>query len=396
MKIAIYYNHYNTLGHSTRILSLIKGIKRDIPKSRIILFEGGRTASMLPLEKYAKVYTLPHSVDKKGFFIEERRAFYKKMVASGAMETMMKARLGMMRSALRDFKPDVFMTEYFPFGQEFWTFEMPALLREIKSSSRCKIVGSCGYLSHIEKTHEYIQEFYDWLFVHSPRDFALKHVEQFSGEMARGLRRVLTDFKGKIQFTGFVLDEPRPVDPGRLRARYLCNGCSRMIFVSRGGGIVNKEILVSSILLAQRRPEYFFVVCCGPATSEAELRGYEKIARGARNVKLVHFMKPELFDRHLAAADVSVSMSGYNTSLKLMYFKKRAVLVPFYTTEQRWRAEMLAQYLPASVLPEQDVTVRRLEQAVEKVLQLSVPKKTVPRKWFTGVEETTRRLKCLL
>jgi predicted glycosyltransferase len=396
LKIAIYYNHYNTLGHSTRIFALIKGIKRAFPRCRIVLFEGGRTASLLPLQKYAKVYTLPYSIDKKGFFIEERRAFYKKMVASGTMDKMLKERLGMMRSVLRDFKPDIFMTEYFPFGQEFWTFEMPILLREIKSTTHCKIVGSCGYLSYIDKSYEYIQEFYDQLFVHSPRDFALKPVARFPENMASGLRRVLADFKDRIQFTGFVLDEPRVVGIKEFKARCLRGKFSRMVFVSRGGGIVNKEILLSALFLARKRKDELFFVCCGPATSKAEMKEYDKIARGQKNVKLAHAMEPDLFNQYFAAADVCVNMSGYNTSLKLMYFQKRAVVVPFYTTEQRWRADLLTHYLPVVILPEQEMTVGRLDQALEAALQVPVPKSAVPKSWFKGVDETTRSLKCLL
>ncbi len=396
MKFAIYYNHYNTLGHSTRVLGLVKAIKRDIPGSRILLLEGGRTPEILGLKTYARVRVIPHSMDKKGLFMEENRNIYKGMISSPAIDKMLKARRVMVRRALDRFKPDVFITEYFPLGQEFWTFELPSLLEYVKGELGCKIVGSAGYLSYTEGTHRHIRDFYDAVFVHSPRAFALAHVKYFSRPMALGLGAVLKDFKDRIHFTGFVSDRSGGAWQGAsLRRLYTGRGFKKLVFVSRGGGIVNKEILVSSIMAARKKKDWFFTVCCGPATSRKDLVAYQGLARGMDNVRIIHALPADVFDQHLAAADLNVSMSGYNTSVKLMYLRKRSVLVPYASTEQRYRAELLREYIPAVYVQDKDVTVGRLCAAMDEALALPRPRKRVPAHWFDGAGQTAGMLACL-
>jgi predicted glycosyltransferase len=388
MKIAVYYNHYGTLGHSTRIAALLKGIKTRFPSSRIVLFEGGKTSSLLQLSGYAQAYHLPFSPGEKGLWVEENRPLYDRLVASGKFEVMRQRRESLICSVLKDFKPDIFMTEFFPFGREFWTFEIRRILQFVKSSLSCQVVGSTGYLCCTDNTYEDVRAYYDRLFVHSPEIFALKHVRYALGGQAQGLARVLRDFKSKICYTGFVLDGVQKDEGRTLRVTLTRQKFKRLIFSSRGGGMVNSSLIRATLLSARGNRGDYYVICTGPATSSQDMADFKRSARGLENVGLFKTMAPEIFDRYLSAADICVGMSGYNTSVRLLYYRKRAVLVPFHTSEQRARAALLKEYLPVKVMAEDHLTGSRLSQAINDVFRVPFPAPQLPISSFDGVKET--------
>ena len=100
---------------------------------------------------------------------------------------------------------------------------------------------------------------------------------------------------------------------------------------------------------------------------------------------------------YINAADLSVSMSGYNTSVQLLYFKKRAIVIPShedpetakgYCSEQVGRAKLLNDYLHTRVLTYDSFTPRMLAQAVEKKLKEKDKAFEFSPSWFSGNELT--------
>lgn len=397
LRIVFYYNHYNTLGHSTRVFSLVKGLKKYFKtKIKIVVLQGGKRQSVFPFADYSRRYILPYSIDKKGLFIEENTRIYKAMISSGKLDGMFKKRMSFMRNILDEFKPNIFITEYFPFGQEFWTFEVPHLLKYLKDNFVCKIIGSCGYLSYIDNTYEYIKKFYDFLFIHSPQEFLKDYNLYLHKTGIEGLDKVFDDFSNKIQFTGFVRDDFKTNEFKSIRTKYQNLRQNKLILVSRGGGIVNKKIIIVPILLAKRNSDLFFVICCGPATTLREFQEYKKISQGIKNLKLVKSLTPAHFCSYLKAADLSINMAGYNTTVKLLYYGKKTILIPYYTTEQRWRADVVEKHLPSRIIQEQELSVISLERNVRELLEENNKSAKIDRNWFSGVSNTVKTLKCLI
>lgn len=388
MKIAIYYNNVDTLGHATRLLALLKGIKENIPRCRIVLLAGDVVPMFLPLRDYAEVVMLPYGADWKGNIKGETRKL------SNQIGHMFRERFARVRSVLKGFHPDIFLVDHFPFGQGPWFLEMPFILDYVKDELGCKVFGSAGYLNYAERLYENVDHYFDRILVHTPRPLALTYMKHLDDRSAGELTRVVRAFKDKIDFTGFVFDRPESLAAGRLRDERWKKGFEKMVLVSRGGGVWNDRIIVSALLAARKKKEWWFIVCCGPATGAKEMRMYNELARGAGNVKLVHFLPPEDFDRYLAAADIGVSLTGYNAALKLLFFRKRAVLVPHDISEQIWRAKLLSNYIPAVILTSKNATADRLVAAMEAVLKKTVPRKKMPADWFEGASQTAGILAC--
>jgi predicted glycosyltransferase len=399
LHIIFYFNHYNTLGHSIRVFSLVKGLKEYFKeKIKIIVLQGGKRQYILPFTKYARLYILPYSIDKRGLFIEESINIYKKMISSGKIDNMLKERLSFIKNIIDKFRPNIFITEYFPFGQEFWTFEMPYILRYLKDNFDCKIVGSSGYLSWITNTYDYIKEFYDFLFIHSPIEFCKDYHLYLPERGSLELDRVLTEFANKIYFTNFVLEKTKTNDCKIKRDRYLGSGQRKLILVSRGGGILNIKILLTSIITAKRNQDLFFLIACGPATTVKEFTEYNKLAKGINNVKIIKVIAPTIFDSYLKAADLNVNMAGYNTTVRLLYYGKKSILVPYHkSTEQIWRADLAKKYLPSRIILEKDLNIAILEKNIWELLEdknnYSVK---IDRDWFSGVFNTIQKLRCLI
>lgn len=396
-RLIFYYNHYNTLGHSTRVFSLVAGLKRHYrDKIDIAVLQGGRRQPLLPLDKYAKVFLLPYSMDRRGLFVEEHEHFYQKMIIHKRLDSMLRQRLRVIRKVINDYKPDLFISEYFPFGKEFWTFEVPHILEYLKENFKCKIVSSSGYLSCIENTYQCIRDYYDMLLIHSPQDFAKDYPLYLHKNGVSQIRRVFDEFSDKIKFTGFVLDEPRNDSSRYLRKIHLGSRYKHLVLVSRGGGIVNKKIIIASMLAAKKLKNTCFIICCGPATTEKEFSQYMSISKSVHNITLRKEIPIEQFGAYLEACDLSISMAGYNTTVKLLYYGKKSILVPFETYEQLWRAELVSRYLPVRIIKEEKLSASQLTDAIGQLLEERVFIRSDNRDWFSGVAQTISILKCVV
>lgn len=393
LRIAFYFNHYNTLGHSTRIYSLVKGLKASLKKVDILVLQGGKEQQVFPFDNHARLLLLPYSLDKRGLLLEENRRVYKKIIADGQLEKMLKVRLSLIKKALLKFQPDIFITEYFPFGQEFWTIEVPPLLRFLKRNLKCKIISSTGYLSWSVNLYEHVAEFYDSLLIHSPQAFSHEYHSYLHGDGAREVDRVFRDFFRKIYFTGFVAEIPTIKKPPAASVSSFVSRFKKFMLVSRGGGIVNKKIILTSILAAKRNKRYALLVSCGPATPPSEFNAYRRLADGVDNLMLIDFLPPDLFTHLLQKAQLCINMAGYNTTTKILFYGKKCILIPFHTSEQKWRAKMIHRYVPSRIIEEDALTVERLEKSILELMRDDNAATRLPEEWFNGTEKSIDLIK---
>ena len=80
------------------------------------------------------------------------------------------------------------------------------------------------------------------------------------------------------------------------------------------------------------------------------------------------------FMSYLTAADLSVSMGGYNTSMNILAANVPALIWPFTENqEQRMRAESLARKAAVRVLEDQDLAPQSLAGIMEHMILQSKP-----------------------
>ncbi|MCF7873779.1 MAG: hypothetical protein K9M00_03000 [Candidatus Omnitrophica bacterium] len=397
IKLVFYFSHYNTLGHSTRVFSLVKGLKEYFGKNiKILVLQSGKKQNILPFGRYAKVDIMPYAIDKKGLFIEQKESIYNKFIENSKVKVMLKERLRFMKKKIKTFQPNLFISEYFPFGQEFWTFELPYLLEYLKNEIGCKIVASSGYLNYSNFTYENIKKYYDYLLIHSPKVFCQGYLKYLHKKAVIELDNVFDDFSDKISFTGFIFNDNQRKAVISQKNKLLKNKYEKLILVSRGGGIVNKKIILTALLTAKRNKNLFFLVSTGPATTVNEFRQYKKIAKKIKNAKLKKVINPREFDFYLKACDLSVNMSGYNTIARLLYYRKKTIIVPYYTSEQRWRADLAKNYIPSEIILRKELNPTNLEEAIANLLKGSKKTLKVKQSWFKGMPNTIDKIKWIV
>lgn len=189
----------------------------------------------------------------------------------------------------------------------------------------------------------------------------------------------------KTTFCGYLGPPPPTLPPGVVRARLGATDAPLAVVTVGGGG--DGAALIRAYLDAVRggRPAGLVsYVVTGPMMGAAERAELEAAAVGVPGVTLVPFCA-DLVD-YLRAADVVVTMGGYNAVCEAVGVGKRPVVVPRSpgAGEQEIRARRFADLGLVTMLHPSDLGPDRLRRAVETELERGT---TPPRRLdFGGAE----------
>ena len=254
-------------------------------------------------------------------------------------------------------KPDVIITELFPFGRRILRAEFLTLLTAAKSRKKpCLVLSSIRDIlappskpAKAEKTDQIIKQFYDGVLVHSdPITTPLSQSWPVSG--------MLTD---KLHYTGYVAPAPAGLHPDKLG--------KDEIIVSAGGGSVGAALFECAVQAAHLNPALKWRMLIGGADPGAEIARLQGMAIGS-GLK-IEPARPD-FRQLLHHAAASVSMCGYNTALDLLQAGTPSVFIPFDDggeVEQTLRAVSLAKHPSFAVVPNKDLTPQALLEAIQSV-----------------------------
>jgi predicted glycosyltransferase len=257
-------------------------------------------------------------------------------------------------------RPDVLLTETFPFGRRSLAFELLPLVEAararrilVAASVRDILVGKDDpakerWMAETARAH------YDLVLVHSdPAIVRLEASFPFAADVADLLR-----------YTGYVHEPRADAPPPGV-------GVDEVV-VSCGGGPVGTRLLEAALgarKLSRRARDATWRLLVGHGHDDGLLSG---LAGRAGEGFVVEPARPD-FPRLLAHARLSVSQAGYNTVLDVLAAGCPAVLVPFAEgkeTEQTVRARLVAQAGHAVALPEVDLEPASLAAACDVALAL--------------------------
>lgn len=237
-------------------------------------------------------------------------------------ETWHRARRDLLIDAFGRARPDVLITETFPFGRRLLEFELLALLEEARRAvPQPKIVASVrDVLQRPRKDARAAamvaraRAFYDAVIVHG--DPGVLRLEQSFPETA--------EIASRCVYTGYICAEmPR------------LSGVRREILVSAGGGAAGRALIAAALeARAHVRASAPWIVVTGPLSERPE---------PVDGVTVVQSL-PD-FRARLASAAVSISQAGYNTLVESVKARTPAIVVPFETDreqEQAMRAKAFA------------------------------------------------------
>lgn len=400
-KVLVYFTHKESLGHSIRTLSIIRALTSlHGPKVKVSVFQAGKEQSYLGIPKNVDWFNLPDPFYSKLNFRSGTSQVFVPLYAN--------VRARFMLAKIKDIRPDIFVTEFFPFGREDCRFELLPILTHLKKQG-VRILASIGYPYIVRNNIDILIGhcgLYDKFFIHTPEGLEFKFLKDDIGNplLKAIYQKTFDHIRDRVVYTGYIM----PFNSLRIRSsdairKEIGSEGKKMVVISRGGGVRYPKIITHSIAALRhlQAKDYVFLVAAGPSTSPKEMKIFKDLAKKLpeRSLRLYRYLAD--LPSYIHAADVSVSMAGYNTSVPLLYFKKRSVLIPSredpetalgYCCEQISRARLMQTYLGSEVLDYHDATPREIAERIEKAATKKMPAKTreISAQWFTGAEKTAR------
>jgi predicted glycosyltransferase len=355
MKIVFYCQHVLGIGHFFRSLEICRALHRH----RVILVTGGPSIGV-ELPGHVREVRLPA--------LAMDREFKQLHAVPGVdLDAIRQLRRDRLMALFETETPDLFLVELYPFGRKAFRFEIDPLLEAMAEGRlpRCGVVCSVrdilvekeGAEKHEARAAALLNRFFDAVLVHAdPRLVRLE--ETFSR---------CHEVSVPMVYTGFVTPRPEPDAGRRLRAQLGLAEADRLIVASAGGGGVGAPLLAAvlgAFRLLQARRAARLEVFTGPFLPSGD---FEKLRRAAGERASVARFTPD-FLSYLAAADLSVSMAGYNTTMNLLAAAVPALVWPFrQNREQRARAQRLAALGALRLLADADLEPPRLAGLMEQM-----------------------------
>lgn len=339
---------------------------------------------------------LPPNLDTVKLPAVPKRRLYEGLPASGtpplAFKNVMFAREAIARAAVEAFAPDLVVVDHAPAGL---FRELAAALETLHAARpRPAIVllmrditfgpRQTRDLWRGEGVYDLLDRVYDRILVYGERSV-------FDPILEYGISPIAA---AKTSFCGYLRPPVPRRPPAAVRAELGIG--QRPLAVATVGGGADGGALLRTYLGAVREagaaaPASFVVT--GPLLGAADRAAIAALAAQAPATTLVPFT-PDLVD-YLHAADVVVTMGGYNAVCEAVVAGKRAIVVPRKAPEeQRIRAERFARRGLATFLHPETLTEETLWRAIARELNRGVsPSHRLP---FDGRERIVSELDAVL
>lgn len=380
MKIIFYCQYVWGMGHLFRSIE----VARALSDHEIILVVGGREVD-IELPEHVSLVRLP------GLYMDELFTTLIPEDPDKTIEDIQKKRQEILFSLCQTHKPNLFIIELYPFGRTIFGFELQPLLDSIQQGRFGKIKVVCSLRDILVEKRDpkafekrvlnQLNAHFDLLLIHSdPKIMPLD--ETFSR---------VNDIRIPIFYTGFVTRKVKPAAGKKLRRELAIGAQEKLIVASAGGGRSGYTLLRNVIEAAhlfsgpqQIRLEMF----TGPFRDDGEFKKLS--ANSTKGIRVRRFTKR--FLDYLSAADVSVSLAGYNTCMNLLVTRVPALVYPYLRQrEQPLRVEKIKHFLPIKMLQDKDLSPIPLGDHIQKMLGVSRPSDGVPLN-LDGAENSARYL----
>lgn len=371
MQVLIVVTHLLGTGHLRRAINLSQAFAAS--GHAVALVSGGFPVEVFDTTGVSFIQLPPLRSDGTNF---ARLLTADNIVAT---ESYLQAREFKITELAESLRPDIIITELFPFGRRILRREFLSLLEwaslqqkqkaPLVMSSVRDILAAPSSDQKVQQTESLIASHYDGVLVHS--DVSVTPLSA-SWPVSDQLERML-------YYTGYVTQSD---------SVYPVNGDAAEVVVSAGGGLVGRHIYECAAAAAPLSPQWHWRLLVGGKGSQAEIKRLTSLAAAANLV--VEPIQPN-FRRLLSSALCSVSMCGYNTAIDLLITGTPGVLVPFDAggeLEQTIRATRLSERSSFVLLLAKNLTPASLSHAVEQAS--TAGRRDTVNQGFNGALESVR------
>jgi predicted glycosyltransferase len=322
------------LGHLRRNTTIASVVARQIPDSSVLMLIGCPSGA---------VFKLPTGVDfiKLPSVIKRNTGVWLPLRLRIGLEKTKALRVATIQEAIRVFHPQVLLVDHVPVG--IWGELLPSLqMLKRRSDAPTIVLGLRDILDapevtralwEREGTYEAIRRYYDEIFIYGRKEI-------FDTGAHYGLDG---EFEQKLRYVGYVCEHEPYKNRSEMRSELQVE--NKLLVVTGGGGADAFPMMLECmkglrLLGANSGLEAIFIT--GPLMEGGQREHLREMAKGLKARVLVHV------DDHLShmnAADLVVTMAGYNSLYQLLRLRKKGLVIPRSgpSAEQKTRAQLFAE-----------------------------------------------------
>jgi predicted glycosyltransferase len=379
--ILLYSHDTYGLGHLRRTLAIANQLAFDIQEASQLLITGSMVAGAFELPPHFDLIKLPALTKRSD-------GRYMARALPMSLDATISWREQIILQAAIAFEPDLVLVDKTPAGVQGELLPTLQYLKSYRPNTRL-ILGmrdieddpktTCAEWA-VSNTRQLHEEVYDGLLYYGEREI-------FDPVREYAMSRIAAK---KLMACGY-LGGARPTKSRKTLRSELGTGDQPLIVVTVGGGGDGFDLLKTyydALAMDQDLAGMHSLLVTGPLMTRSKCDLLCNISRGEH----LHQLKftPDLVS-YLAAADLVVSMAGYNTVCEILSLGVRALLVPRVKPrqEQLLRAQLLAERgLVRALLPD-DLSPERLASEIKIALNSPPPKGTVN---LDGLKQVSRTI----
>ena len=314
-RIAIFTHDTFGLGHVRRCSHIIRSVAAQAPHAAILLITGSPALHSLetlpPNADYIKIPTIAKTGSKG----------HQPPHLPLPVQEITLLRREMIREAVIAFAPDVLLVDNFPLGSQS---ELLPTLKELRRLPCRAILGLRDILDDPQKVqkewtrqgmYEVLDRYYDRILVYGARDV-------FPVEEAYALPPRIA---AKLHYCGYITAATTPARSVE-EVRKDLGGLGPFLLATGGGGGDAYPLLKTFLEALPLVPSMPALVVTGPLMSPSHHARLQALADRRPHV-VVRELEQDL-PSCLAAAEVVVSMCGYNIAAEITALRARAIVVP--------------------------------------------------------------------
>lgn len=359
--ILMYSHDTYGLGHIRRSMAIASHLSGK--EVNILILTGSPIAGRFTLPEQVDFVRIPGMIKKTN---DEYHSLSIRIDPNQALHI----RKSIISATAKAFQPDLFIVDKEPLGLKKEV--LPTLQWLRKSLPNCKtILGLRDVLDESsvvckdwagKDVYRYLDELYDEIWVYGNQNI-YNPIKEY---------KIPSTLEPKIKFTGYI---PRKLWPNnvrkKIRKRYRILDEDTFILVTAGGGGDGCELLNHYLSMHDFFPTslpFKSLMITGPFMPKSSRENIKKRAKkyGIKSQPFHPYM-----EQLIAAADLVISMGGYNTICEILSQQTPALIIPRETPrkEQLIRAEKLNKQHLIDYLSWKEVSAQLLRDKIITILE---------------------------
>jgi predicted glycosyltransferase len=372
------------LGHLRRSTTLANALVAERPDLSVLLVVDSPVAPFFDLGDHIDFVKLPTVVKVSAGVFKSGRL----PISYGLVKAM---RSTVIREVLTGFQPDLVLVDHMPGGANRDLVPGLRLIRALNHPTKV-VLGVRDIIDNPAVTcdvwrregfYDTLKKYYHSVLIYgSPEVFPTASAYRIDDTLSVG-----------VQYCGYVCNMDPVKEPEVIRAK-LDIGDEPIVVVMAGGGADAFRLMqtyLEALPLVNGAARASTVMVTGPFMAEEQRKALRDRAREV-GVQIRTSIGDSL--SHLNAADLVVSMAGYNTMSEILRFRKRAIIVPRPgpSAEQRMRSSIFEQRGLVTTIDPLELSPARLAAAIVHGLNTRTPQSWAGMPALHGIRTVTDTL----